>query len=39
VLLGPLAAGAFLATIPSLLVFGVIQGRLTGGLLAGAVKG
>ena len=39
VLLGPLAAGAFLATIPSLLVFGVIQRRLTGGLLAGAVKG
>jgi multiple sugar transport system permease protein len=39
VLLGPLAAGAFLATIPSLLVFGIIQRRLTGGLLAGAVKG
>jgi multiple sugar transport system permease protein len=39
VLLGPLAAGAFLATIPSLLVFGVIQRKLAGGLLAGAVKG
>ncbi len=39
VLLGPLAAGAFLATIPSLVVFGIIQRRLTGGLLAGAVKG
>lgn len=39
VLLGPLAAGAFLATIPSLIVFGVIQRKLAGGLLAGAVKG
>ena len=39
VLLGPLAAGAFLATIPSLVVFGIIQRRLAGGLLAGAVKG
>ena len=39
VLLGPLAAGAFLATIPSLVVFGIIQKRISSGLLAGAVKG
>lgn len=39
VLLGPLAAGAFLATIPSLVVFGIIQRRISSGLLAGAVKG
>ncbi len=39
VLLGPLAAGAFLATIPSLVVFGIIQKRISTGLLAGAVKG
>ena len=37
--LGPLAAGSVLATIPSLLVFALIQRRLTSGLLAGAVKG
>ncbi|MFI7011147.1 carbohydrate ABC transporter permease [Streptomyces sp. NPDC050145] len=36
--LGPLAAAAFLATLPSLLIFSVIQRRITGGLLAGAVK-
>ncbi|MBM7169758.1 carbohydrate ABC transporter permease [Streptomyces sp. G44] len=36
--LGPLAAAAFLATIPSLVVFAVIQKRITGGMLAGAVK-
>ncbi|MEU6843243.1 carbohydrate ABC transporter permease [Streptomyces sp. NPDC046716] len=36
--LGPLAAGAFLATLPSLLIFAVIQKRITGGMLAGAVK-
>ncbi|QNP66075.1 carbohydrate ABC transporter permease [Streptomyces genisteinicus] len=36
--LGPLAAAAFLATLPSLLVFAVIQKRITGGMLAGAVK-
>lgn len=39
VLLGPLAAGAFLATIPSLLVFGIMQKKLASGLLSGAVKG
>ena len=39
VLLGPLAAGAFLETIPSLVVFGIIQRRISSGLLAGAVKG
>ncbi|MFG2753648.1 carbohydrate ABC transporter permease [Streptomyces xanthophaeus] len=36
--LGPLAAAAFLATLPSLVVFSVIQKRITGGMLAGAVK-
>ncbi|MFJ4713946.1 carbohydrate ABC transporter permease [Streptomyces sp. NPDC088785] len=36
--LGPLAAGAFLATLPSLLIFAVIQKRVAGGMLAGAVK-
>ncbi|MYT73942.1 multiple sugar transport system permease protein [Streptomyces sp. PsTaAH-137] len=36
--LGPLAAGAFLATLPSLLIFALIQKRITGGMLAGAVK-
>ena len=39
VLLGPLAAGAFLATIPALIVFGIIPKRISSGLLAGAVKG
>ncbi|MFF2247527.1 carbohydrate ABC transporter permease [Streptomyces sp. NPDC058142] len=36
--LGPLAAAAFLATLPSLVIFALIQRRLTGGLLTGAVK-
>ncbi|MFF3166005.1 carbohydrate ABC transporter permease [Streptomyces sp. NPDC003273] len=36
--LGPLAAAAFLATLPSLLVFALVQRRITGGLLEGAVK-
>ncbi|MFJ9679236.1 carbohydrate ABC transporter permease [Streptomyces sp. NPDC101194] len=36
--LGPLAAAAFLATLPSLVVFAIIQRRITGSLLAGAVK-
>lgn len=37
--LGPLAAGSVLATVPSLIVFALLQKKLTGGLLAGAVKG
>ncbi|MFF2848329.1 carbohydrate ABC transporter permease [Streptomyces sp. NPDC058001] len=37
--LGPLAAAAFLATIPSLVIFAIIQRRITGGMLTGAVKG
>ncbi|MEV6696194.1 MULTISPECIES: carbohydrate ABC transporter permease [Streptomyces] len=36
--LGPLAAAAFLATLPSLVIFALIQRRLTGGMLTGAVK-
>ncbi|MCG7524255.1 carbohydrate ABC transporter permease [Streptomyces sp. OfavH-34-F] len=36
--LGPLAAAAFLATLPSLVLFALIQRRITGGMLAGAVK-
>ena len=37
--LGALAAASLLATIPSLAFFGLIQGRLTTGLLSGAIKG
>lgn len=37
--LGPLAASALLATLPSLLIFIFIQRWLTRGLLSGAVKG
>jgi multiple sugar transport system permease protein len=37
--LGPLAASALLATLPSLLLFTLIQRWLTKGLLSGAVKG
>jgi len=36
--LGPLAAAAFLATLPSLAIFAIIQRRITGGMLTGAVK-
>ncbi|MFF4016311.1 carbohydrate ABC transporter permease [Streptomyces sp. NPDC001843] len=36
--LGPLAAAAFLATLPSLGVFALVQRRITGGMLTGAVK-
>ncbi|MGW0987052.1 carbohydrate ABC transporter permease [Streptomyces sp. NPDC002486] len=36
--LGPLAAAAFLATLPSLAVFALIQRRITDGMLTGAVK-
>lgn len=35
---GPLAASCFLATLPSLALFALIQRRLTSGLLSGAVK-
>jgi multiple sugar transport system permease protein len=37
--LGPLAASALLATLPSLLLFTIIQRWLTRGLLSGAIKG
>lgn len=37
--LGPLAAGALLATLPSLAFFAFIQRGLTGGMLTGATKG
>jgi multiple sugar transport system permease protein len=37
--LGPLAAGALLATLPSLALFAIIQRGLVGGLLAGSTKG
>jgi multiple sugar transport system permease protein len=37
--LGALAAGALLATVPSLLFFAAVQRRLTSGLLTGAIKG
>jgi multiple sugar transport system permease protein len=37
--LGPLAAAALLATLPSLVLFAIIQRWLTRGLLSGAVKG
>jgi multiple sugar transport system permease protein len=36
--LGPLAAAAVLATLPSLVFFAVVQRRIAGGMLAGAVK-
>lgn len=39
VALGPLAAGAVLATIPSVIFFSIMQRRLVGGMLAGSVKG
>ncbi|MCG3157218.1 MAG: Trehalose transport system permease protein SugB [bacterium] len=35
---GPLAAASVLATLPSLLLFGLLQKWFAGGLLAGAVK-
>lgn len=38
-LVGPLAAGALLAAVPSIVFFAILQRRLTGGMLAGAVKG
>ncbi|MEU8826619.1 carbohydrate ABC transporter permease [Streptomyces sp. NPDC048636] len=36
--LGPLAAASLVATLPSLVLFAVIQRRITSGTLAGAVK-
>lgn len=39
VALGLLAAGALLATLPGLVIFGILQRKLTSGLLTGAVKG
>ncbi|PDQ36425.1 MAG: sugar ABC transporter permease [Candidatus Lumbricidophila eiseniae] len=37
--LGPLAATALITTLPSLLVFAIIQRKLVSGLLAGSIKG
>ncbi|MDQ0383130.1 carbohydrate ABC transporter permease [Amycolatopsis thermophila] len=37
--LGPLAAGAVLAAIPSIVFFTILRRKLTSGLMAGAVKG
>lgn len=39
VALGPLAAGAVLAAIPSIVFFSLLRRKLTSGLMAGAVKG
>ena len=39
VALGPLAAGAVLATIPSIIFFSIMQRKLVSGMLAGSVKG
>ncbi|GLY70665.1 carbohydrate ABC transporter permease [Amycolatopsis taiwanensis] len=39
VALGPLAAGAVLAAIPSIVFFTIMRRKLAGGLMAGAVKG
>ncbi|HJE57288.1 MAG TPA: carbohydrate ABC transporter permease [Nocardiopsis listeri] len=39
VALGPLAAGSVLAAVPSIVFFSLLQKKLTGGLMAGAVKG
>jgi multiple sugar transport system permease protein len=37
--LGPLAATALLTTLPSLIVFAIVQRKLISGMLTGAVKG
>lgn len=39
VAVGPLAAGALMASVPSVIFFAILQKRLAGGLLTGAVKG
>ncbi|WP_433674995.1 carbohydrate ABC transporter permease [Microbacterium gorillae] len=39
VAVGPLAAGALLASIPSIVFFSLLQKRLAKGLISGAVKG
>lgn len=39
VAVGPLAAGALLSSVPSIVFFAILQKRLAGGLLTGAVKG
>lgn len=39
VALGPLAAGAVLAAIPSIVFFSIMQRKLVSGMLAGSVKG
>lgn len=37
--LGPLAATALITTLPSLIIFAIIQRKLVSGMLAGSVKG
>ena len=37
--LGPLAATALITTLPSLIIFSIIQRKLVSGMLSGSVKG
>ncbi|MGI8415064.1 MAG: ABC transporter permease subunit, partial [Nakamurella sp.] len=37
--LGPLAATALITTLPSLIIFGIIQRKLVSGMMSGSVKG
>lgn len=37
--LGPLAATALITTVPSLIIFGIIQRKLVSGMMSGSVKG
>jgi multiple sugar transport system permease protein len=37
--LGPLAATALITTLPSLVIFAIIQRKLVSGMLSGSVKG